>query len=146
MKLKISLLILLILITGLTYIWIQDNKKGVDQIYLLPDDFEGCAIIYYDIKDAPPLKIENNTITYDVPEDGIILTSSPMDFGWVNKNHSGSYQLYAYYVDKNGKKVRELPQENIQFGATGSNDEQDFYYQFFGREGIEERGCPAVAF
>lgn len=85
-------------------------------------------------------------ITYEVPENGIIFTSSPMKFGWVSNNHSGSYQSHAYYVDDNGDKVRELTDEEMQFGATGSIDEQDFYYQFFGPEGIEERGCPAVEF
>lgn len=85
-------------------------------------------------------------ITYEVPENGIISTSSPMEFGWVSKNNSGSSQLHAYYVDDNGDKIRKLTDEEMQFGATGSIDEQNFYYQFFGPEGIEERGCPAVEF
>ncbi|MEI3611848.1 hypothetical protein [Pseudogracilibacillus sp. SO30301A] len=64
----------------------------------------------------------------------------------MSKNHFGGYQLHAYYVDENGDKVRDLTDEEMQFGATGSINEQAFYYQFFGSEGIEERGCPAVEF
>ncbi len=48
--------------------------------------FKGCVFINYGVKRAPPLEIENNEIKYRVPENGIINTSSPREFGWVNNN------------------------------------------------------------
>ncbi len=150
LKIRIGIIFVGLLIAIITFFWIQDNRKGVDQLYLLPNNFEGCVTIYYNVKNAPPLKISENTITYYVPEDGIIQTSSPLEFGWVNQNNSGSYRLQAFYMDKNGDRVRKLTDEEMSFGATGSiqNEEktQQFYYQFYGPEGIEDRGCPAVEF
>lgn len=148
MKKKFGLMLLLIIFIIFGAIYFLDNRKGIDQTYLLPIDYEGCVVIYYDRKDAPALEIKNNEIVYDVPADGIIYTSSPMDFGWVNTKQSGAFQLEAYYVDKRGKKIEQLSQEQIHFGANGSmQDEgsiQDFYYQLFGSERIAKRGCPEI--
>lgn len=148
MKKKFVLMLLLIMFIIFVAIYFLDNRKGVDQTYLLPSDYEGCVVIYYDMKDAPALEINNNEIVYVVPADGIIYTSSPMDFGWVNTKQSGAFQLEAYYVDKRDKKIKQLSQEQIRFGANGSmQDEhsvQDYYYQLFGSERIGERGCPEI--
>ncbi|MFS0646080.1 DUF6843 domain-containing protein [Siminovitchia sp. 179-K 8D1 HS] len=149
MKSKIGIIVLTLLVIGAVYLIMNSNKKGVDQTYLLPMDFKGCVVINYEVKGAPPLKIENNEIKYKVPKDGIVYTSSPMEFGWVNKKHSGSYQSKAFYVDKNGDIVKELPQEEIRFGATGSiqeegEQERKYYYQIFGSEEVENQGCPQL--
>lgn len=132
------------------YRWIG-NQEGVDQTYLLPLGFEGCVVINYNVKGAEPLLIENNEIVYKVPETGIIHTSSPSDFGWVNKKHSGAYQLRAFYVDEKEEIVEELPQEKIRFGANGAfqeegKPEKQYFYQIFGSEEIENKGCPALSF
>lgn len=128
-----------------------NEQEGVDQTYFLPKGFEGCVVINYNVKGAPPLKIEGDGIIYQVPKTGIVNTSSSYDFGWVNEKHSGSYQLYAYYVDENGSIIEEVPQENIRFGANGSTqeegkEEKHFYYQIFGSEEVEKAGCPALGF
>ncbi|CAM3280007.1 hypothetical protein EDM52_11970 [Brevibacillus invocatus] len=151
-KIKISVAIVFILLfAGIAaFIFTKGvGQKGVDQTFLLPMDFEGCVVIYYDHKDALPLQIVNNEIIYSVPKDGVIRTSSPMEFGWVNKNSSGAYRTRAFYVDRYGKKIDELPQEDIRFGATGSVQEQGgfeqkHFYQIFGSEEVEERRCPQL--
>lgn len=131
------------------YFFTNRNKTGVDQTYLLPMNFKGCVVINYDVIKAPPLQIKNNEITYTVPDDGIIDTSSPMEYGWVNKNHSGALRINAFYVDENRKKVKRVPQKEIRFGATGSmqeagQPEKKYRYQIFGSKEIENQGCPAV--
>lgn len=150
MKIKIGFTIFILLVVIFAFILINDNRKGVDQTYILPLNYEGCVIIYYDIENAPPLEMVDNMITYEVPEDGIIKTSSPMEFGWVSRNHSGSYQLHAFYIDKNGNKVRELTHDEMPFGATGSMESEEkvqhYYMQFFGPDGIENKGCSAAEF
>ncbi len=140
-------IIFLFIVVGILYFAI--NNKGVDQTYLLPMNFKGCVVIYYGEKEAPPLKMKNNEIIYKVPKDGIIYTSSPQEFGWVNNEKSGEFQLSAFYVDETGKKIEELPQEEIRFGATGSvqeegKPERKHYYQIFGSKDVENQGCPAV--
>lgn len=147
MKIRIGGTVLILLAAGAWYFFAPDNKKGIDQVYLLPKNFNGCAVIIYDIKDAPPLKIENNEITYEFPETGIIYTSSPMEFGWVNKEHSGAYRLRAFYIDENGNKIRAVSEEEIRCGGTGSvqedgKNEQTYSYQIFGDESTEKHGCP----
>lgn len=145
-KIIIAGLIIVLLVVGIFFV--IDNRKGVDQTYLLPKDFEGCAVIFYDVREAPPLEIVDNEIVYEVPEEGILYTSSPMDFGWVSKKQSGAFQLEAFYVDEAGEKIAQLPEEEIQFGANGSwqddKGNQDYYYQIFGSAETLEKGCPAA--
>lgn len=150
MKTGVGFTFLVLLTAFLTYLFVE-NRNGTNQTYLLPDQFEGCVVIYYDIEGAEPLTVDDNTITYKVPADGIIHTSSPYHFGWVNENHSGSHQIEAFYVDEEGTIVEELPQENIRFGASGSVQEdnkapQDYFYQIFGTKETENRGCPQVEY
>ena len=106
MKTKIGLAVLALFFIGVMYRFVVNQvgvDQGVDKIYLLPSEFEGCVVINYNVKGALPLKIENNEIIYKVPKSGIIDTSSPSDFGWVNEKYSGAYQLSTFYVDEKEK-------------------------------------------
>nr|WP_259547716.1 hypothetical protein [Heyndrickxia oleronia] len=150
LKIKIGIAVLVLIFLGVMYKFLV-NQEGVDQTYLLPSGFEGCVVIHYNVDGAKPLKIENNEIVYKVPESGILYTSSPSDFGWVNEKHSGAYQLRAFYVDEKGEKIEELPQEKIRFGANGAYQEEGkpekhYFYQIFGSEEIENKGCPVLSF
>jgi hypothetical protein len=149
LKTKIGIAVLVLIFLGVMYKFLV-NQKGVDQTYLLPLGFEGCVVINYNVDGAKPLKIENNEIVYKVPKSGILYTSSPFDFGWVNEKHSGAYQLRAFYVDEKGEIIEELPQEKIRFGANGATQEEGkpekhYFYQIFGSEEIENKGCPALS-
>ena len=148
LRTKLMIVVIGLIILGMIYIF-SFKQEGIDQTYLLPSGFEGCVVIHYNVKDAEPLYIENNQIVYEVPKNGIIHTSSPYDFGWVNDEHSGAYQLRAFYVDDNGEILEELPHEKIRFGANGSiqeegKQEKHYHYQIFGLEGIEKEGCPVL--
>jgi hypothetical protein len=150
LKTKIGIAVLVLIFLGVRYVFLV-NQEGVDQTYLLPSGFEGCVVINYNVDGAKPLKIENNEIVYKVPKSGILHTSSPFDFGWVNEKHSGAFQLRAFYVDDKGEIIKELTQEKIRFGANGANQEEGkpekhYSYQIFGSEEIENRGCPALGF
>ena len=140
-------LILLLLVGAIFFLYEED---GVDQTYLLPAGYEGCVVIHYDIPDAPELKAVNNEIVYRVPEDGLIETSSPYDFGWVNEKHSGGFELKAFYVDEEGNRTGQLPQEEIGFGANGATqygdgkEEEHYFYQFFGKDASEKASCPKI--
>jgi hypothetical protein len=148
LKTKIGIAVVVLIFLGVMYKLLV-NQEGVDQTYLLPSGFEGCVVINYNVDGAKPLKIENNEIIYKVPKSGILYTSSPFDFGWVNEKHSGAYQLRAFYVDEKGEKIEELPQEKIRFGASGANKEEGkpekhYFYQIFGSEEVENKGCPEL--
>lgn len=146
---RAGMIVSVLFIAALLYLSAINSEPGVDETFLLPMGFEGCVLINYEVVGAPPLKIEDNEIVYQVPDDGIINTSSPMDFGWVSKENSGAYRLRAFYVDQAGNKVQELPQEKIRFGANGSvkeegKPERTHYYQLFGDEEVEAEECPAL--
>lgn len=146
---RAGMIVSALFIAAVLYLSAIDSEPGVDETFLLPMGFEGCALINYEVEGAPPLKIENNEIMYRVPNDGIINTSSPMHFVWVSKENSGPYRLRAFYVDQAGNKVEELPPEKIRFGANGSmkeegKPERTYYYQLFGDEEVEAEGCPAL--
>lgn len=150
LKINIGIAGVVLLLIGAMYTFLVD-EKGVNQTYLLPNGFEGCVVIHYDVAGAKQLEIENNEIIYEVPNDGMIYTSSPYDFGWVNEKHSGAHQVRAFYVDENGERIEQLPQEKIRFGANGSiqkegEQEKHYFYQIIGSEEIENEGCPALNF
>lgn len=148
MKTKIGLAVLALFFIGVIYSFVANEAgdQGVDKIYLLPSKFEGCVVINYNVEGALPLKTENNEIIYNVPENGIIETSSPSNTGWVNEEGSGWHKIRAFYVDEKGEIIEELPQEKIRFGANGSSQEEGktekhYSYQIFGSKETENKGC-----
>ncbi len=64
------LLLLLIVIVGM-----MNNPKR--NRYLIPEKFYGTVYVYYNVKDAPPLPMEDGFRLIVVPENGIVRTSSP---------------------------------------------------------------------
>ncbi len=145
----VGIVVLALIIIGSFYLITISSKKGTDQTYLLPMDFEGCVVINYEVEGFPPLKIESNVIEYLVPESGIINTSSPAEFGWAYEEHSGPSRLKAFYVDENGKKVKELSQEEFRSSANGAvqeegKQERRYHYQIFGSKEVDSQGCPAA--
>ncbi|MBB4826923.1 hypothetical protein HNO89_004207 [Sporosarcina luteola] len=101
------------------YWWIS---RPLDEAFYVPEDFEGCASIVYDIQGVSALEVKNHTIQYHLDKDGILLTSSPADFGWEGQTSSGFHTTEYYYVNKNGK-ASEIPIEHIGQGTLGEYSE-----------------------
>lgn len=93
------------------------QEEKLKEEVLLPKGYRGCAYVVYDIEGAPQLEIKDNTITYKLNEEGILATSSPETFGWVDEKASPNIDRHYYYVDENGKK-EEVALEGIQHGVT----------------------------
>lgn len=148
MKSKIGMTLLILILLGAIYKFIT-NQDGVDKTFLLPNDFEGCVFINYNVEGASPLKIKDNEIIYKVPESGIIYTSSPSEFGFANKEHSGWFELNAFYVDENDEIIEKLPQEKIRSAGIVSTQEEgkpekEYSYRIFGSKEIQDKGCSTV--
>ena len=58
------------------------EKRRTPVRHLIPSGFEGIAITVYSQKGFPDLPAENGYIVCRYPSDGILITSSPMEFGW----------------------------------------------------------------
>ncbi len=63
--------------------------------YILPHDFEGIVVIFYNIKNGNEDRMINSKITYMIPKNGVYYTK--------NKILEGSLVEY-YYLDSKGKK------------------------------------------
>jgi hypothetical protein len=113
-KLAITVLTIIVLLVLMFGLWVRYiTKPGTDEVYLIPEGHTGCVFVLYDIKDALPLKIKNKVITYQIPKDGVLKTSSNETFGWARKSGSGWHDVKYYYVNENGARVKELGEKNI---------------------------------
>ena len=57
-------------------------SRPFDEAFYIPEGFEGCASIVYNIRGVHDLEVRKHTIQYHLDKDGILLTNSPADFGW----------------------------------------------------------------
>ncbi|QPA31254.1 DUF6843 domain-containing protein [Thermaerobacillus caldiproteolyticus] len=130
-KLIISIAAVVVLIGGGCN---QPYDEAYDEEYFIPKDFKGCVYTVYNVQGAPPLEVRDYTILYKFDKDGVLVTSSPENFGWEGKEHSGFFESRYFYVDENGKKISEIPQKMISppvFGTYTSEDGRTITRQTF---------------
>ncbi|MCD5322190.1 MULTISPECIES: DUF6843 domain-containing protein [Pontibacillus] len=96
----------------LSFVLYKINHHPSDEVYVLPEEFEGCVGIFYNFENEKSLTEEGNIITYNIPKDGIVKTSSPNDFGWGYEDRSGLRNVTYYYVDDRGDR-KEVNEENM---------------------------------
>lgn len=120
------------IILGTAFVWIHDiYKSSINEVYLIPDGYKGCVGVFYNFKDAPPLKIEDKKMIYRVTKDGILKTSSNENFGKVYKYNSGWRNVKYYYVDKNGNRVQRLEEGKDIHNTSVTSQSGLTYSQFF---------------
>ena len=107
------------IVIGFGLYWIFTHKV-YDEAFYFQDGYEGCAYVVYNIEGTPQLEIEDDTIQYHFDEDGLVLTSSPEDFGWEGRETSGFHETKYFYVNENGEKIKEIPESEIGFVSLGS--------------------------
>lgn len=79
----------------------QNQPDFTTEVYEFPEGFQGCAIIFYNVETAPPLKIREGKLTKTFLQNGeVLLTSSPQQFGWANDEHSGWHEVEIYVGDE----------------------------------------------
>ena len=121
----IMTLISTVVIYGLfTWNEFRNQPNFTTAVYEFPADFQGCAIIFYDVETAPPLEIRNGKLTNNfLQNDGVLLTSSPQQFGWPNDNHSGWHQVEIYVGDE------LLPGDAFHM-STGSFESENLQFDY----------------
>lgn len=88
-----------------------DNDMTND-IYLIPDGYEGYVYALYNVKGAPEIRKEGDYKVYSINNKGYYTTSTPdMDYGTVTDKY--------YYVDEDGKRTK-INEECIRELGTGS--------------------------
>jgi hypothetical protein len=66
------------------------------EVFLIPEDYRGTVNIIYGQKCGAKLNVENDTITYNIPKDGILIISNEYKSGYIDHTY--------YFVDKEGNK------------------------------------------
>ena len=100
-----------------------DNPKRYR--FLIPEKFNGTVYVYFQVSDAPPLKMEDGYQLIVIPESGVVKTSSEPIGG---KLHD-EYWLYS----ADGKR-RRMPPEKMGGGGTverkNASGQHEIFYQF----------------
>ncbi|QDZ81096.1 DUF6843 domain-containing protein [Priestia megaterium] len=122
----------LLLLVGTIYFLFFHERRGMDTVYLIPNDYKGCVGVFYNVKGKSPLKVQNDKVIHKISRDGKLETSSPQSFGWYSTEDSGWHNSEYYYVNNQGKKVKKLNSErDINWEMTAKDDYNGQYFTFF---------------
>lgn len=84
---------------------------ATNDIYLIPEGFEGYVYAFYNVKNAPKVKKEGDYEVHNINKDGYFVTSTPdMDYGTVTDKY--------FYVDTKGQRTK-IDEECIRGIGTG---------------------------
>jgi hypothetical protein len=62
--------------------------------FLIPEDYVGWVEVKYGEMSAPALQLNNGTFRYQIPDSGLLSTSSPLEEGWAKDEY--------FYYSKDG--------------------------------------------
>lgn len=96
--------------------------QKVKETFFVPGGFEGRINVIFNQPNAAAIPIENGRRIYNIPADGILVTSSKFEAGWIDQEY--------YYIGKDGKKTqipvldfntKDVPDKPsvINYGVTG---------------------------
>ena|SRR5579872_2366930 len=91
--------------------------------YLIPDGYVGWVEIKFGQADASPLAIENGDLVYRIPENGLLNTSNPLEYG------SAKDHYFYYSLDGKLRELKSIPWEpgNMIWSGTNSETEEFFW-------------------
>lgn len=101
------IIVSILLIFGISaFFWA--NAFGDQEIYILPNEYNGTVYIFYDSHNGLPVKYENGERIYEIPRNGILKTQGLIDTRWK--------PLPKFFYRKGKEKVEipyRLSNENI---------------------------------
>lgn len=99
--------------------WFIFNRTDeTNDIYLIPEDFEGDVYAIYNVAGAPKVKTEDGFSVHEINDQGYFVTSTPdLDYGTVTDRY--------YYVDEGGKRTPIESYCVSSFGTGGHSEEID---------------------
>jgi hypothetical protein len=138
------------------------QKQRRPSRYLIPEGYVGWVKIYFKVKDAPVLPIEDGYYLFKFPESGILRTSSTMEDGWARDQYfsylgetrhslestgwGGGGMIWAGYSGQGGSapaggvsSSKDIPEENKSF-FEGFFIGTEAEYKDYGRYVDEEPG------
>lgn len=120
----ITIFIVGILIT----VFLLSKGDETDDLYLIPEGYEGDVFVFYNIAGAPKVETEDGYEVHKINSNGYFVTSTPdMDYGTVTDQY--------FYVDKEGERTPISEKCVSLFGTggytTSENEEIDLIYTGF---------------
>ena len=116
----------MLLLCGVVYLFWQWQYKSENEIFVMPNDFEGVVIVLFDEANGKAVKYdgEGNRV-YEVPKSGILKTQFKQEKGWGDTK----------YMRKNGQNIRYLwPSDKVWKDTINANSiYKDSVYVFTGR-------------
>jgi len=96
--------------------------KKVKETFLVPDGFQGRINVIFNQPKAAAAPIEDGRRIYYIPADGILITSSKLETGFIDQEY--------FYIDKEGKRTKiavqdlntkDVPEKPavVYYGVTG---------------------------
>jgi hypothetical protein len=130
----INTITIILLTTGLGFIFWK-KEIGYDEIYFLPENYQGAVYVLFDQKSGTAAKLDNGKRVYTIPDNGILKTQFPTNKGW----HS------VMYFRKSGKQLaildyvataKQLSKDTVQacclvFENSANKTKSDIYYDLF---------------
>jgi hypothetical protein len=81
----------------------------VKETFLIPSGFEGRINVVFNQPNSNPISVENDRRIYEIPTDGILITSSKLEMGILDQEY--------YYVDNKGNKAKiDITELNKELG------------------------------
>ncbi|MFD1848566.1 DUF6843 domain-containing protein [Oceanobacillus bengalensis] len=105
----------LILTIGITvvavYTFQRVTSDETNDIYLIPEDYEGDVLAFYNVRGAPEVETEDGFEVHVINDGGYFTTSTPdMDYGTVTDQY--------FYVDDSGNRT-PISEKCISMFGTG---------------------------
>ena len=105
------------------------EKTRSPELFLIPADYEGVVITVWNQPGFPPLTEENGHLVQNYPDDGIIITSTPREFGVardetfdVHSDGSREFRRVARFGASGESSLPEEPNIQYSYQAFGSDD------------------------
>lgn len=111
----------LLFLWGAVYVFWQWYYKAEDEIFVLPNDFEGAVIVLYNEENGQPEKYDKEgSRVYIIPENGLLKTKFKFQEGWRD----------IKYIREKGTQLRYLlPSDNV-WNDTITKKKNDSIYVF----------------
>jgi len=105
--------IFFILLLFLIFPGCRQSTKCEKEIFLLPKDFHGRLIVFFDQKDGQEKAFEGDARLYKVPQGGLMKSRFPKNGGCMSDNRIrffyvdslGQRAPLLYFLDMEGKKI-----------------------------------------
>ncbi|MBT2694766.1 hypothetical protein [Bacillus sp. ISL-55] len=114
-----------------------DTEEGTNNIFLIPEGYEGTLMVYYGIPDAPAIRKEEDysviPIKLKVLEElkGTDISQYGVYFTSTTEIESGIMNNKYYYVDSKGKRtpIDEYCTHGLEIGSFTGESEKEIGFQ-----------------